>query len=141
LAVDLAVDPPVAVADLAVDLAVDPAAGSVVDLAVDPAAAAAVDPEFDPDLVFDHQRMTNDSMLDFGCSHYSIVVAAEDSHSPEIAGWGSAVLVVIVVVVIVVVADLDVRNYFHSGLLLDSVAGSDRLCSSVVHCYYYSRPG
>lgn len=72
-------------------------------------------------------------MLGFDCSHS--FVAAEDSHSPEIAGWGSADLAADL--------NLDVRKCFHSYLLLDPAADSDRLRSSVVHYsirYYRSRP-
>jgi hypothetical protein len=142
-AVELAaVDPAVAVAVVAAA-----AAGSAIVLAV------AVDHwvDFDLDLAFDlDQRMTDDSILGFGGSDYSIV-AAEDSYSPEIAGWGCsaglavalAVIVVALAVIVVALADLDVRKYFQR-LLLDSVADSDRLRSSVVHCYYlihYSMPG
>jgi hypothetical protein len=138
-AVELAaVDPAVAVAVVAAAAA----AGSAIVLAV------AVDHwvDFDLDLAFDlDQRMTDDSILGFGGSDYPIV-AAEDSYSPEIAGWGCsaglavalAVIVVALAVIVVALADLDVRKYFQR-LLLDSVADSDRLRSSVVHCYYLIR--
>jgi hypothetical protein len=64
--------------------------------------------------------MTKDLMFDFGCSHSIVAVAAEDSHySIVAAAEDSSADLVVLALIVDADLDLDVRKYFHSGLLLD----------------------